>query len=116
MHGETQDRLVDHVSAPWLSGLVIPYILANTLLATRASMTPTDPNDTRMRLAAFEHLRARQPEQAARVALALDLILVSRHLERIGDHATNVAEMVYFAATGLYYSDRDMSGGKEKVI
>jgi phosphate transport system protein len=37
---------------------------------------------------------------------ALDLILVSRHLERIGDHATNVAEMVYFAATGEHLGDR----------
>ena len=30
------------------------------------------------------------------IAPALDLILVSRHLERIGDHATNVAEDVIF--------------------
>ena len=27
---------------------------------------------------------------------ALDLILISRHLERIGDHATNVGEDVIF--------------------
>ena len=27
---------------------------------------------------------------------SLDLILVSRHLERIGDHATNIAEDVMF--------------------
>lgn len=32
----------------------------------------------------------------ATVSASLDLILISRHLERIGDHATNVAEDVIF--------------------
>jgi len=35
------------------------------------------------------------------------LLFVAKNLERIGDHATNVAEMVYFAATGRYLADRD---------
>ena len=35
------------------------------------------------------------------------LLFVAKNLERIGDHATNVAEMVYFAATGQYMADRD---------
>ncbi|MHA6723567.1 phosphate signaling complex protein PhoU [Sphingomonas sp. RS2018] len=39
------------------------------------------------------------------------LLFVAKNLERIGDHATNVAEMVYFAATGAYLAERD--GGTE---
>ncbi|MDR6853411.1 phosphate transport system protein [Sphingomonas sp. BE123] len=35
------------------------------------------------------------------------LLFVAKNIERIGDHATNVAEMVYFAATGNYMADRD---------
>jgi phosphate transport system protein len=31
---------------------------------------------------------------------ALNLILIARNLERIGDHATNIAEDVIFAITG----------------
>jgi len=34
------------------------------------------------------------------VEQALDLILIARNLERLGDHATNIAEDVIFAATG----------------
>lgn len=35
------------------------------------------------------------------------LLFVAKNIERIGDHATNVAEMVYFAGTGRYLSDGD---------
>lgn len=34
------------------------------------------------------------------VEQALDLILIARNLERLGDHATNIAEDVIFAVTG----------------
>ena len=33
---------------------------------------------------------------------ALDLMLVSKYLERIGDHATNIAEWVIFSITGVH--------------
>lgn len=38
---------------------------------------------------------------------AAHLLFVAKNLERIGDHATNVAEMVYYAATGEYLGDRE---------
>ena len=33
---------------------------------------------------------------------ALDLLMVSKYLERIGDHATNIAEWVIYAITGMH--------------
>jgi len=33
---------------------------------------------------------------------ALDLLMVAKYLERIGDHATNIAEWVEFAITGVH--------------
>ena len=44
----------------------------------------------------FRDLLDHMLKDAATIEPALDLILISRHLERIGDHATNVAEDVIF--------------------
>lgn len=44
----------------------------------------------------FRELLTFMLQDATTIAPSLELILVSRHLERIGDHATNVAEDVIF--------------------
>jgi phosphate transport system protein len=44
----------------------------------------------------FRELLTYMLGDAGTIEPALDLILISRHLERIGDHATNVAEDVIF--------------------
>ena len=44
----------------------------------------------------FRELLTYMLGDAALVAPALDLVLISRHLERVGDHATNIAEDVIF--------------------
>jgi phosphate transport system protein len=46
-------------------------------------------------------------ENPQTITSATELLFVARNLERVGDHATNVAEMVYFAATGKYLLDRE---------
>ena len=33
---------------------------------------------------------------------ALDLLMITKYLERIGDHATNIAEWVEFSITGQH--------------
>jgi phosphate transport system protein len=55
----------------------------------------------------FRNLVAHMMENPSTISSAAQLLFVARNLERIGDHATNVAEMVYFAATGLYRTERD---------
>ena len=48
----------------------------------------------------FRELLTYMLGDAAIVAPALDLVLISRHLERVGDHATNIAEDAIFSAEG----------------
>ncbi|WP_448661675.1 phosphate signaling complex protein PhoU [Sphingomonas sp. CJ20] len=46
-------------------------------------------------------------ENPRTVSQVAHLLFVAKNIERIGDHATNVAEMVYFAATGHYLAERE---------
>lgn len=50
----------------------------------------------------FRNLVSYMVENPATISSAAQLLFVARNIERIGDHATNVAEMVYYAATGNY--------------
>ncbi len=48
-----------------------------------------------------ERLTEGMAEDSASVAKSLDLLLASRYLERIGDHATNIAENTIFVVEGV---------------
>lgn len=54
----------------------------------------------------FRNLVSYMVENPATISTAAQLLFVARNIERIGDHATNVAEMVHFAAVGTYPPDR----------
>ena len=48
----------------------------------------------------FRALLTYMMENPQNIGPSTSLLFVAKNLERIGDHATNIAEMVYFAATG----------------
>jgi phosphate transport system protein len=54
----------------------------------------------------FRTLLTHMMENPQSISQATHLLFVAKHLERIGDHATNIAEMVYFAATGQHMAER----------
>jgi phosphate transport system protein len=48
----------------------------------------------------FRTLLTYMMEDPQNIGPSTTLLFVAKNLERIGDHATNIAEMVYYAATG----------------
>ena len=49
----------------------------------------------------FEKLLENMTQQASMVSSGLQFVLATRHLERIADHATNIAEDIIFWVRGL---------------
>ena len=65
-----------------------------------------DDEIDRLFLAAREELAARIAAQPAEAALWLDFFMIAKYLERIGDHAQNIAEWVEFLVTGMHKQQR----------
>ena len=54
----------------------------------------------------FRTLLTHMMENPHTIGQSAHLLFVAKNLERVGDHATNIAEMVYYAATGEHMADR----------
>ena len=54
----------------------------------------------------FRSLLTFMMENPHHITPSAHLLFIAKNLERIGDHATNVAEMVYFSATGEHFAGR----------
>ena len=70
------------------------YVRRDTTLA-RSVLNEDDTLDA-LKTQVFRELLTYMLQDPSTIEPSLDLILVSRHLERIGDHATNIAEDVIF--------------------
>lgn len=58
----------------------------------------------------FRTLVTYMVENPKTISECAHLLFVAKNIERIGDHATNVAEMVYYAATGKTLPERERGG------
>ena len=56
--------------------------------------------------AIFRTLLTFMMENPHNIGQSTHLLFIAKNIERVGDHATNIAEMVYFAATGEHLADR----------
>jgi phosphate transport system protein len=86
-------RMAD-IAQRMLRNALDAYVRRDTVLA-RAVLDEDDALDA-LKTQVFRELLTYMLQSPATIEPALDLILISRHLERIGDHATNVAEDVIF--------------------
>ncbi len=85
MAGLAQSMLRDALDA---------FVRRDTVLAQRV-LDEDDKLDA-LKTQIFRELLTYMLQDPSTIEAALDLILISRHLERIGDHATNIAEDVIF--------------------
>ena len=70
------------------------FVRRDTELAQRVLNEDDKLDDLKTQI--FRELLTYMLQDPSTIEAALDLILISRHLERIGDHATNIAEDVIF--------------------
>jgi phosphate transport system protein len=54
----------------------------------------------------FRALLTFMMENPNNISQSTHLLFIAKNVERVGDHATNIAEMVYYAATGQHLADR----------
>ena len=54
----------------------------------------------------FRTLLTYMMENPNNIGQSTHLLFIAKNVERVGDHATNIAEMVYYAATGQHMADR----------
>ena len=63
----------------------------------------------------FRTLLTHMMENTHNIGQSAHLLFVAKNIERVGDHATSIAEMVYYAATGRQLGER-VKGGDATAI
>ena len=98
-------RWMANAATKMVTDSVEAYVRQNLALA-RAVMQEDDGVDR-----CFAHVKSALismvRENADDGEYALDLLMIAKYFERIGDHATNIAEWVEFSVTGVHKSEEN---------
>lgn len=113
IHGEGEERIevvsilpaMGQLAADMVHDVLDAYSARDAQAAVRICARDTALDDFYDSI--FRTLVTYMVENSKTVSQVAHLLFVAKNLERIGDHATNVAEMVYFAATGDYMAERE---------
>ncbi len=90
-------RMADKAQQMVKSGLDA-FVARDTALAKRVATSDREVDILRDQI--FRELLTYMMEDPKTIPRAINLVLVSRFLERVADHATNIAEMVVFMVRG----------------
>jgi phosphate transport system protein len=99
-------RVKPHVDLPWMSDLAGEMVRDSLNAFVRSdvelarSVLARDDRIDLLRDEIFRELLASMVGDPSMVRPTFELILVTKNLERIGDHATNIAEDVIFMVAG----------------
>lgn len=94
-------RLMAEDTAKMVHDSVSAYVQKNLELARRV-MCADDTVDAMFDKIKQELVDFISKRESTNADQAIDLIMIAKYLERIGDHATNIAEWVEFSITGTH--------------
>jgi len=74
--------------------------LVNFDIDTALAVLAMDDEVDAIKNEAYDRIKATMQENPDRIGYLINLLLISRHLERLADHATNIAEEVIYMIEG----------------
>ena len=88
-----------------LNEVLDAYATGNAVLAK--NVWASDDDIDQHYNAVFREMLTYLIEDPRRITAGAHMLFIAKNLERMGDHCTNIAEFVYYQATGDYLSTMD---------
>ena len=112
--GRAVPRLIQHAKI-MIEDVLSAYIMLDDAKAT--DVWSRDAELDEMYMSFMRELLTYMMEDPRHISACSQLLFVAKNIERIGDHATNIAEIVHYLVSGEPYSTpRPKGEGEQKVF